>query len=81
MGRAGERGMTDMTPGGLALSARSRIKFGGAKMTDESPAPNSNGDMDAPRWVKVFLLVLALLLLLGIVLLPTGGHAPGIHTP
>lgn len=34
-----------------------------------------------PRWVKVFLVLVLLLVLLGVVLLLTGGHGPGMHTP
>ena len=43
----------------------------------------TNAPPGTPRWVKVFgIIALALILLVGIMLLTSGGeHGPGRHTP
>jgi hypothetical protein len=66
-------------------------------MADPPPDPDSNGGdvagtrpdrgttgayPGAPRWVKVFgLVLLALVLLVVVVMLVSGGHGPARHLP
>lgn len=38
------------------------------------------GEVGTPRWVKVFVGVAVVLVVLVVVLLATGGHGPGRHT-
>jgi hypothetical protein len=61
-------------------------------MADPPAYPDSNGDTGGgpqrgsdtgtPRWVKVFGIIAAVVILLfGILLLTRGPHRPGRHTP
>ena len=62
-------------------------------MADLPPYPDSNGGTDVgperesttgtPRWVKVFGIIAAVLVLLFVIVMLTGvgGHGPGRHTP
>lgn len=66
-------------------------------MADPTPYPDTGEDTGAgrdgtsatgmPRWVKAFLIIAIVLVLLGVVALltgrggPGGGHGPGRHIP
>jgi|GEM_PF-659910 len=43
--------------------------------------PDREPATSTPRWVKVFGIIALLLVLLFVVLILTGGHDPGRHTP
>lgn len=56
-------------------------------MADRSPDPDASegpgSTSSTPRWVKVFAIISALVILLFVILLITGsgGHGPGRHMP
>jgi hypothetical protein len=63
-------------------------------MTDDPPYSDSNRSTDdtgvrsgrrsitgTPRWVKVFVIITIVLILLFVLVMLTGGHGPSIHTP
>lgn len=43
--------------------------------------PDVDGATGGPPWVKVFVVLSLLLVLLVVVALLVGGHGPGVHTP
>ena len=42
--------------------------------------PHTSDDAGTPRWVKVFAVVGAVVIVLIVVMLVAGGHGPGRHT-
>lgn len=57
-------------------------------MADPSPTPDSNSDTGddtgTPRWVKVSVIIAAVLVLLVVIVMLTGvggSHGPGRHAP
>ncbi len=49
-------------------------------MADRPPYPDTGDDTGAPRWVKVFGIIVIVLVLLALIMLLAGG-GPGGHTP
>lgn len=62
------------------MQAHAPIGPGGPWMTDD-PTPDAETPPPMPRWVKLFLIIGVILLLLLGVLLLTGDHGPGGHAP
>jgi len=48
---------------------------------DTSVGPSRESTTSTPRWVYVFGIIVIVLVLLFVIMMLTGGHGPGRHTP
>lgn len=50
-------------------------------MVTDGPSPDVGEEAGTPRWVKAFVVLALLLVLLAAAVMLTGGHGPGVHVP